>query len=246
MGESVATQARALARMIGHYALDLLFPPVCVGCGRAGEVWCHSCQGAARRLTAARCPVCDGPRAALGAACRSCQSNPSPMRVRSCWRYKAPVSRALLHLKYRPDRRVARILGRQLADTARRAGWPATLLVPVPLGAARLLERGFNQADLLARECSQALGTPWSPKVLIRHKETRSQVGLDPEARRENVRGAFKAIRDLHGEWVVVVDDLVTTGATLRSCRQALLERGAGRVCGLTVARAVAGNSGPA
>lgn len=245
MGESVALKARALARKLGHTALDLLFPPVCVGCGRAGEIWCRTCQGAARRLPGPRCPTCGGRTRGHGVPCRWCESRSTVLQVRSCWRYEPPISRALLHLKYRPDRRVARILGGQLAHTARLAGWSPSLIVPVPLGPARLRERGFNQAALLAEACSNALGVPWSQHVLVRHRETRSQVGLDPVARRENVKGAFRVVGEIQGEWVVVVDDLLTTGATLRSCGRALLEAGAGAICGLTVARAVAGRGGP-
>lgn len=235
----IAGQIMTLARGLGRGALDLLFPPSCVGCGASGTVWCRGCDGRLRPLHGLRCPHCDGPMRRVGQVCRLCDGNPSSIRARSCYRYEPPVSRALLHLKYRPNRRLAAVLGRWLAAAVESANWKPDVIVPVPLGPQRLAQRGFNQAGLLASACARKLGVRISEEELVRRRETDSQVGLDVEARRENVRDAFRAVGSVEDAWVVVVDDLYTTGATLGACGRALLEAGAVRVCGITVARAV-------
>lgn len=239
MGEPIADRFITLAVNLGREALDLLFPPSCVGCGSFGVVWCRDCDRRRKTLGAPRCSHCDGPLRGVEQVCRCCEQDPSSIRARSCFRYNPPVSSALLHMKYRPNRRLAAVLGGWLAEAVEGANWRPDLIVPVPLGERRQAQRGFNQAGLLASACARQLEIPWAEDVLVRHRETESQVGLGVEARQENVRDAFQGARELKGEWVLVVDDLYTTGATLRACGRALLEAGAGRVCGVTVARAV-------
>lgn len=239
MGESVTQQLLTRVQGAGRAALDLIFPPSCVGCGASGSVWCRTCDAKRQPLRGPRCLHCGSVVRGIGRNCRWCDEYPSSIRVRSCCRYQPPVSRALLHLKYRPNRRLASVLGGWLAEAVQSANWNPDLIVPVPLGSRRRSQRGFNQAGLLAVACARELGAPCDEGFLVRWRETASQVGLDAGARLENVHNAFRANRDANGAWIVVVDDLYTTGATLRACGRALLEVGAVRVCGLTVARAV-------
>jgi len=147
--------------------------------------------------------------------------------------------RAVLQLKYWPNRRLARVMGGWLAEICQREGWEPTLVVPVPLGKRRLHQRGYNQAGLVAAALAQRLNLPMREQALWRVRETRSQVGLDVPSRHANVQDAFRANPDLvRDQTVLLVDDLFTTGATLSACGQALILGGAREVLAVTVGRA--------
>src|SRR6185503_2379104 len=143
------------------------------------------------------------------------------------WVYDEPASHVIRALKYDARPRVARSLGRELARAG--AGLAVDLVVEVPLHPARHGSRVDNQAAELADAASEALGVPRGAGALRRVRATREQAGLDGEARRENVRGAFRATRPwgLRGRTVIVVDDVVTTGATLEACLEAVADVGA-------------------
>jgi ComF family protein len=146
---------------------------------------------------------------------------------------------ALLALKYRPDRRLAEVMGGWLWELLAREGWNPSIIVPVPLSVRRRQQRGFNQAELLAEALARRASIRMRASGLKRVRETRSQVGLDRWERWQNVNAAFEVPRnDLRGEAVLLVDDLTTTGATLSSCAAALHAAGARQVWGLTVGRA--------
>jgi len=217
--------------------LDLLFPPRCAACRHRGISWCSACDAAVVRLQGRLCPWCGEPCA--GSSCRTCRVAPLPLPVRSYARYTTTLIPALLRLKYRPDPRLAAVLAGWLAGLCRSAGWTPTLVVPVPLAPTRQRQRGYNQADLLARLLADRLGCPASSEALLRIRATRSQVGLGPAERRANVRGAFQAREtEVRGQVVCLVDDLLTTGATLAACAEALFSAQALDVFGLTVGRA--------
>ncbi len=214
--------------------LDLLFPSRCAGCGRPGAVWCEACDARLQRLEGRVCDRCGMPAHGPG-RCRS----PFEFPVRSYARYRGPMVRALLHLKYRPDDSMASVMGEWLASVVRREDWRPTVVVPVPLAPERRRQRGYNQAALIAAQLAARLDVPSSEAALIRIRETRSQVGLDGAARQQNVAGAFRAdakiLRESH---VCLVDDLCTTGATLMACGRACVEADARAVYGVTVGRA--------
>jgi ComF family protein len=118
-------------------------------------------------------------------------------------------------------------------------GWQIDLVCPVPLGAARMAERGYNQATLLARPIALSLSLPYADRTVARIKETTSQVGLNLARRRSNVSGAFLAKPEqAAGKSILIVDDVATSGSTLEACANALLEAGARKVYALTLARA--------
>ena len=130
-------------------------------------------------------------------------------------------------------------MARWLADFLQSANWQPTLIAAVPLSKKRLKARGYNQSALIAQELSAIVGLAYAPHAISRNRETKSQVGLDPIARWHNVRKAFRARPTLvDGHGVILVDDLITTGATLSACAEALEEAGARMIYGLTVARA--------
>ena len=162
-----------------------------------------------------------------------------PLKVRSYAIYKGPLVRALLQLKYRSNRLLAFTMSQWLVELLSQETWQVDLVVPVPLGRDRLRQRGYNQAGLIASALAEFQHLQYSDRALQRIRETRSQVGLDAMARMRTVQGAFLADSAIvEGKRVIVVDDLYTTGATLSSCAQALLEAGAVEVYGLTVGRA--------
>lgn len=145
---------------------------------------------------------------------------------------------AIHALKYEGVRRMAGPLGARIAAAWRAAGWPADVVMPVPLGQKRMKERGYNQAALLAGAMAWRAGLPYADG-LRRTRETGTQVGLGRAARQENVAGAFSADPGLvRGRAVLLIDDVFTTGATLRACAAGALEAGAQAVYALTVAEA--------
>ena len=224
---------RLLSSWVDRF-LDLVFPSHCAGCGRPGPVWCPACQGRLQRLEGRLCPRCGMPAHGRG-RCRTLFDFP----VRSYARYRGPLVRALLHLKYRSNERLAAVMGEWLASVVRREGWPLSLVLAVPLAPERRRRRGYNQAALIAASLAARLDLPSSEAALTRIRETRSQVGLDGAARQQNVAGAFRAdARILRESSVCLVDDLCTTGATLMACGQACVEADACAVYGLTVGRA--------
>ena len=174
--------------------------------------------------------------------CSRCRANPLTLDgLRFAAYFAGPLRRAVHQLKYRGCRAVAPALGHLMADIFRADPFPCELLVPVPLHAQRLRERGYNQAALLAQAVGAELGVPVQASALVRCRETRSQVALGAQERRDNVRGAFAvtpgAAAHIQGRAVAVVDDVCTTGATLEACAATLRQAGARSVWGLTLGR---------
>jgi ComF family protein len=160
--------------------------------------------------------------------------------------FEDPVQEGLHRLKYRRDVGLGDALAEQMAGFVRQLDWRIDLILPIPLGKKRLKERGYNQVGLIARPLAMALGLEYAPHLLTRQRETRTQVGLSKQARRENVRDAFSAGRQVNGKTVLVMDDVATTGSTLSSAADALFSSGAKNVYALTVARALTHDTGRA
>lgn len=148
--------------------------------------------------------------------------------------------RRLIHdLKFRDCHDARRLFGRWLAEAGRELLVDADLLVPVPLDRLRLVGRRFNQSVVLATAISRRTGINVSPHALVRGRRTKRQVGLTRDQREANVRGAFKVPTGSHavvGKRIVLVDDVVTTGATASACAKALKQAGAARVDVLALA----------
>jgi ComF family protein len=152
--------------------------------------------------------------------------------------YEGSLRRLIHLLKYDRMRPLARPLAACMARRLAELG-PADVIVPVPLFFLRKWRRGFNQADELAKALSKESGIPWSRRILRRVRATPPQVGLSHRQRRLNLAGAFKVRREeVRGRNVLLVDDVMTTGATLDACARVLKAAGAARVAGLTAARA--------
>ena len=211
--------------------LDLALPAVCPGCGAEGPPICDRCRPAldVRRDLPPGTPLGlpDGP--------------PDPLlQLEWCAPFSGTVRRALHALKYSGERRLAGPLGTAVADRWRRAGAGGDLLVPIPVHARRRAERGYDQAELIAAAAAASLGRPWVP-ALERTRATAPQYRLDRRHRAANVDEAFvvrpASVDTVRGRWIVLVDDVVTTGATLCASADALLRAGAFAVSGITVAR---------
>jgi ComF family protein len=153
--------------------------------------------------------------------------------------YAGPLREAVQRLKFARKPALARPLAALVLEQWAAVLPPADAVVPVPLARARERARGFNQATLLAERVARALGAPLRPRWLARGRDTAPQTDLDVARRRANVRGAFVAVPAVAGLDVVVVDDVLTTGATAAECARALHAAGARRVGVLTVARAL-------
>ncbi|HHX63577.1 MAG TPA: ComF family protein [Chloroflexi bacterium] len=223
-----------------HTLLDLVYPPHCVACGQPGAWLCTRCIQKASAYHPPVCPHCGTPVSPSG-ACHAC-AGPIPCLagVRVVGPYRPPLRQAIHALKYEGMRVLAAPLGAMLATAYRTHALTPRLVVPVPLHPARIRQRGYNQALLLARETGRRLDLILHEKALVRRRDTPSQVGLGRSARRANVYGAFSCpATDVAGESLLLIDDVVTTGATLEACALPLLEAGAKAVWALVVARAL-------
>ncbi|MEE9284124.1 MAG: ComF family protein [Dehalococcoidia bacterium] len=220
---------RATLESLGARALDFLFTPRCVGCRREGAYLCEPCLAQVARLEGPYRPVTDH------------RDDAEPLAVPlsySPFAMKGAIRQAVHDLKYRGVRALAPLLGAAMAEHAQRSGLRADLLVPVPLHRTRLRERGYNQAELLAREVGRRMRLPVDSETLarVRHGSPQAMSG-DAAERRAEVREAFQARRKLPARRVLLVDDVCTTGATLNACGRALKRTGVQQVLGLTLAR---------
>ena len=216
-------------------ALELALPARCVGCGREGQPICSECS----RELDSRLELPAGVPIGLPS-----ELPPGLLQLEWCAPYSGAVRNALHDLKYAGEKRLAVPLGKAIARRWARAGAGGDVLVPVPVHADRLKKRGYDQAHLLSAVASRDLGLPMAP-ILERVRATTAQFDLDRRRRARNVVGAFSvkprpgtARRSpLHGRWVVLIDDVVTTGATLSACADALWQAGAMGVSAIAVAR---------
>lgn len=229
--------------------LQCALPCACALCGAtAASALCAACERHFFLASRARCCHCALPLPETHATdadaqrCGSClQAPPAFDATIVVADYVAPVDQLVLALKFGGRLALAPLLARLLRDALlheQRASLP-TLLVAVPLGARRLAERGFNQALEIARPLTHSLGITLSAQLVLRVKETAPQARLHPQQRHSNMRDAFCLAHgaDVHGQHIGVVDDVMTTGATLNAMALLLKHHGAVRVTNLVFAR---------
>lgn len=200
--------------------LRLLFPDRCAGCRRFGDLFCAGCQA---RLSPYP-PDDRAPPASLA-------------HVQIAYVFQSPLREAVHQLKYRKHQRIARPLGRLLAGQLAAQAGSYDAVAAIPLHQSRLAERGFNQAEALAREVAGALRLPLVSGPLVRLRATEQQAKLNASGRAENMRDAFGWRGAPPPARIILVDDVYTTGATMGACAEALRAAGASTVAGLALAR---------
>jgi len=209
--------------------------------GSAETVLCTACEADLPRLVGLRCPRC-ALESSHGETCGRCLSEaPHYDATVAALAYEFPADALVHSLKFRGELALAEYLGGILARCVQDAGVDS--IVPVPLSADRLRSRGFNQAVEIARHV--ALG-PVELDLCVRERDTPAQMDLPYAERRRNVRGAFRCRRALLGTSVAVVDDVMTTGATLDEIAHVLKKAGAARVVNWVVARTFPSSEFPA
>ena len=237
---------RPLPMRLVHALLDALLPSCCALCGgHARAAVCAECEHA-YVLAVPRCPCCANPAGTLDAArhCGACLAQAPPFDATwTACDYASPLDSLVLQLKFAGQLALApwmaRVLHAAIVRTVQSAPVFPDVLCPVPLGPARLIERGYNQALEVARPLARALGVPLTPRLLERLRDTAPQSGAAPGERRRNVRGAFgvSGTFDLRGRHVGVVDDVMSSGHTLEEVAAVLKQAGAARVTNIVFAR---------
>ncbi len=247
---------KGFADIVLKWPARMLFPPVCAGCRRQVSqpgVLCGACWPKLRLLERPWCPVMGTPFVHdMGEGFLSAEAiaDPPPFeRARAAAAYSGVAGRMVQGLKYHDRTDLAPWMARWMARAGAELVQDADLVVPVPLHWQRFFARKFNQSAELARALSGLTGLPFSPSALKRVKGTRRQVGLERSQREENVRAAFRvpaeAEIEIAGRRVLLVDDVYTTGATVRAAAKALKKGGAGAVDVLTFARVLPGDFRP-
>jgi len=234
-------ERRRLARAALQELERWLLPPACLLCeaaipAREGDALvCGLCVARWRRVPRPLCPRCGQP-SLEAVACRICAAWPPGLdRARSAVWLEGTARRTAHQLKYGGWTRLAQPMAMAMRDLEPLTG--RVCLIPIPLGARRLAERGYNQSERLAAALAQRVDGVVRADLLRRTRDTRTQTALTPEAREANVAGAFEAI-GRPPACVVLVDDVFTTGATLSAAATALRAAGAERLEAVTFARA--------
>lgn len=229
--------------------LDWWLPPACPLCGqvlseRPVPPACPACRTAISPIPSPRCPLCEEPFLTEGGSdhlCEVCLRQPPPFTwCRSLGCYEDLLRLAVQRFKYQEAVGLDRCLGTLLAERLRAAvtEFAPAVLVPVPLHRERLRQRTYNQSLLLARTLGRRWHRPVAARLLERTRATPSQQGLSAEERRRNLRGAFVVRQSLDGVRVLLIDDVLTTGATARECAATLLQAGAEAVAVAVLGRA--------
>jgi ComF family protein len=234
-----------LRRLVGRSAsttLDWLCPPACVLCDTPGAMLCDACRTDATAGVDPACPRCAIPLPRAASLCGRClKRSPAFDRTWAAALYTAPFTQLVRGLKYGATLAYAPLLADLLLARATAADEDFDRILPVPLSRERMGERGFNQSIEIARVLAQRLDLPLDTRSVLRILDTSPQASLALAARRRNLRGAFSVVdgsrQDLVGSHVAIVDDVMTTGATLDELARTLKRAGVARVTNLVVAR---------
>ncbi|HVW92679.1 MAG TPA: ComF family protein [Devosia sp.] len=245
-----------MVRQAGRLLLDLLYPPLCLNCEAAvaeADALCPTCFQQLRAITAPLCPRLGLPFAvSLGPEALSAEAiaDPPPFeRARAAVIYNDVARGIVARMKYGDRPELARFCARLMAGAGAELWRDKPVLLPVPLHPLRQARRRYNQSLELARAISRLTGLDVDPALVRRARPTRQQVGLSAEARARNVAGAFKAHPEVLGRTkgrpVVIVDDVYTTGSTVKAVTRALKRAGIAQVDVISFARVVPGEAEP-
>ncbi|MBS1142032.1 MAG: Phosphoribosyltransferase [Proteobacteria bacterium] len=226
---------KALARKLGNAIL----PGSCLLCGAdsQSELLCTKCNADLPGLPSHLCPLC-ADQTTHGERCGAClKDTPHFDRTIALFHYDFPLDRIVHVLKYGHQLAVATWCSEQLAT--RIATDELDLIVPLPLHPQRLIERGFNQSAEIARTLGKSLAIPVDHTNVLRTRPTPPQADLPHKDRKKNVRGAFECRADLTGRRLLLIDDVMTTGATVNECARVLKLHGAASITVAVIARAL-------
>jgi ComF family protein len=254
MGMPVSAEPRSGLRRLAAGVLrrtaDALLPPTCFACEAPVEtqgLLCPACFPRFRFIGTPRCHCCGLPFASAaevgeGGLCQACLDHPPAYdRARAAWVYDEASKPLLLGFKYGDRTELAPAFARAMASAGAELLAEAELLAPVPLHRLRLLSRRYNQAGLLAQALARRSGKPVLPGLLVRHRATAALADLSARARARVLAGAIgvspRWAGAVAGRRVLLIDDVLTSGATANACAEALLGAGAAGVDVLTVAR---------
>lgn len=244
------------AAHVARRALDFLYPPQCLCCEAHIEdanALCADCWRQMRAITKPMCPRLGLPFSVdMGPEALSAEAIADPptfSRARAAFVYNATARRLVSRLKYEDRPELARFCARAMHLAGAELLTPQSVLVPVPLHYRRYVHRRYNQSTELCRELGRLGGYEIAPRLVRRHRATPQQVGLDAQQRRRNVQGAFRvdaaeAARFV-GRPIVIVDDVVTTGATVRALAGVLTRSAFTKIDVLSFARVVIGDDMP-
>lgn len=220
-------------------AIEVLFPSLCSGCGKGGSFFCDSCRRKLPYLKGPTCSRCGKPVASAGICAECYKSPPSVDSIKAPFIFDGVIRSAIHQFKYKDIRALAQPLAEFLYLYLRENGVGEAVLVPIPLHKAKLKERGYNQAELLARALGKLTGWPVQTGSLVRLTDSIPQARTTSARERcRNVEGAFSSENSLlKGKAVLLIDDVCTTGATLNACAQVLKKLPVASACALTLAR---------
>jgi len=230
-----------LLKSLKGQALDLFFPQHCLGCGKEGALICPQCLRSLPELSGPLCPKCGKPQPG-GILCQDCiDRRHSIDGIRSPLKFEGLAREAVHQFKYRNLRSLAGQLATILHEFLLANPVPFDCIIPVPLHAKRLRERGYNQSALLARELNKHLNLPVITSCLIRKHYVLSQARTKSAwERRQNVKDAFECLDNrIRERQVLLIDDVATSGSTLDACAKSLKSKGAKSVWGLVLAREI-------
>jgi len=222
-------------------AMDWLYPPHCCNCGRRGSVICEKCYELIELIPQNQCAKCGYPIRGKADICSDCRNSPPIFYQMKAWAvYTGPIAKAIHSFKYKNDLYMGKLLANPLCEIFYQSGWEIDLIVPVPLSTQRMRTRGYNQSALLASYLGRKIGIPVSNNLLKRIRHTETQISLDVNKRFTNLMDAFYANpAKLKKKNVLVIDDVITTGATMHNCTKAILNAGADNVYCLSAARTI-------
>ena len=225
--------------------INVIYPSICPSCGSETDnflcsPFCNNCWSKIKKYSGPSCRVCSTPfESEFSYICSDCLKRPPAFSVAMSFGiYDNILAAAISRFKFFGIRRLHKPLGKFLLEFEMPA---IDAIVPVPLSLKALRERGFNQAFLLSKIVSDHSRVPMIINGLVKERDTHAQIGLSAKERAANLRGAFSTTRDFTAMKLMLIDDVMTTGATANECSKQLLKAGAKEVIVMTLARAGAG-----
>lgn len=230
-------------KKIQLFLLELLFPIECLNCGKEKEWLCQQCFNSIPLVNQFVCPICQRP-SLNGATCLDCKNKTYLDGLIFATYYDRPLIKKLIQkMKYYFIKDVAEILAelpiKLIINSNLYSSLQPDLVIPIPLHRKKILERGFNQSEIIAQKIAQKFNWPLGNNIIARIKNTKSQTKLKKEKREQNIAGAFTVCdkKIIKNKNIILIDDVVTTGATLEEAAKVLKKSGAKSVWAITVAK---------